>query len=215
MKNKQRNQITSKPLLRSYLAVTAGVGCASSVAEGAIQVVDLSEFSTPGGITSEVRLPGGDDVPDLRFNGNMDSFGYLARAGYSAFSRGVYDVVYRAGMVSFPDLAYRDLLIWSVRPGMGTGDMFEIGADNWVAFRDSEDRFGWLQLSLDDPTAPNSSAGLQLLTFAYDPDATSAADAPNLSEAVAAVNAVPEPSSLALLALGATGLAAHRKRKAA
>ena len=217
MKTKQRNQITSKPLLRSYLAVTAGVGCASCVAEGAIQVVDLSGLSTPGGSVNIVALPGGDAEPDIFFGGTFGGNGGLF-TGYAVFFYGVSRYVdpgaYRAGSMEFPTVAEGGVLWYSSYLGGPVGG-FEDGADNWVAFRDSENRFGWLQLSLDDASAPNASAGLQLLNFAYDPDATSAANAPNLSEAVAAVNAVPEPSSLALLALGATGLAAHRKRKAA
>ncbi len=50
---------------------------------------------------------------------------------------------------------------------------------------------------------------LQLKKFVNDDQATSGATAPNLSQAV---SALPGPSGLAFLALGAGGLLAHRRR---
>ena len=212
MKTKIRKKTSN---FTSYLALTAVVGCASSVAEGAIQVIDLSEVSTPGGAVTSVSVTNTyDGLPDIMFDGTDSYDGLIAATVSSAFygNGDGYFVVCKEGVCdrSFPTSVGADYAWW--RRGGGAGGGGSNGDDNWVAFKDSEDRYGWLHLSLVDSTAPNNAAGLQLLHFVYDDAATSTANAPNLSAAVAAVN-VPEPSSLALLALGSAGLVARRRRR--
>ena len=200
--------------LGSYLAVTAGVGCAASVAEGAIQVVDLSGVAT----TEFISLPAdtGDISIDLRL-ATVDSLsGTLVSLtgtsfygdvdipfGGESFARG-----YSAGPAAFP-IQSELYAAWFAFGESGGG--FQTGL-NYVAFKDSADNFGWLSFTLDSLT-PNSTEPISSFGhFVYDDTSTSPANAIPLETAIAAV---PEPSSLALLALGSVGLAARRQRKKA
>ena len=200
--------------LGSYLAVTAGVGCAASVAEGAIQVVDLSGVSTSG----ELILPAetGDELSDINiFSDTNAGFLFVTRdslfysdldgvGNASSIGRG-----YTVGPASFP-LDRDDFAQWYSAAGSGNGG-FQVGL-NYVAFKDSADNFGWLSFTLDSLTANSTSPISSFGHFVYDDTSTSPANAIPLETAIAAV---PEPSSLALLALGSVGLAARRQRKKA
>ena len=92
--------------LGSYLAVTAGVGCAASVAEGAIQVVDLSGVATTGFIPLPAET--GDATIDL-FISSDAIYGYLNSVTNTSFfdDREVRDYPgvaqgYTAGPATFP-----------------------------------------------------------------------------------------------------------------
>ena len=75
--------------LGSYLAVTAGAGCSASIATGAIQVINLSGFSTvPGG--PSVVIPGGDAAPDFYLD-NSANIGQLSQStGAYLFAADIY-----------------------------------------------------------------------------------------------------------------------------
>jgi len=90
----------------------------------------------------------------------------------------------------------------AVQPGPPTGEW--VGATNaflgmMVDVPNSSPHFGWVRLSVDD------DLGITLHDFAVESDS---------EKAILAGAGIPEPGSLGLLALGAAGLLAWRKRRA-
>lgn len=69
----------------------------------------------------------------------------------------------------------------------------------------SDTFYGWGEMMLNNVSGTNNGYGFQITRAYYD----------NAAGTPISVGAVPEPSSIALLAIGAGGLAAWRRRKAA
>ena len=131
MKTKQRNQITSKPLLRSYLAVTAGVGCAASVAEAATTVT-FFEQGAENDFGLSIYFIDESDVG----GGNAVSYpGALVVLGNDTnFSTGINDG-YLSGL-EFSSVAYLSSGFGLV--GGGSDRQFDFGAvqgdQNFISF---------------------------------------------------------------------------------
>ena len=202
---------TKTQRLQGYMATSLGLGACASSADAAMVVLDLSTISTPPSVF--IALPSGDGTDDFGFNSANSAYGYFLKLGSASFystnagSNNNSSPGYQQGPVSFGGTP-REFAMWTGYGNSPNG--FATGGNNWVAFKDTDNRYCWLNFSLDDPSLTNDTVDVQLLHFVYDDMATSIATAPNLSQAIAAI---PEPSSLSLLALGAVGIAARRERK--
>jgi len=199
---------SNKNHLRNYVALTGSLGCMASVTEGAIQVLDLSSISP---VSRSITFPNSDAIEDFQDSAGLLGYFITGRTSFYSDVPGLmgldrYASPYQSGPADFPSDP-DGLTGWAFFGAVGGG--FEIGT-NWVAFRDSEDRFGWLSFDLRALVPITDRPITSYNYFVFDPDSTSPADAISLDQAIAAV---PEPSGLALLALGATGLSARRARK--
>jgi PEP-CTERM motif len=211
MKKKIQNK------LGTYLAVTAGIGCAASVAKGAIVVVDLSSLTTATGVKT---IPGLDNYPDFDFRANGVA-GYINairnRSVFYSDSVGIRgNPTYGRGYQTTITIAFPNdpdqWILWHILGDTNSAG-FKAG-ENWVAFKDTSNKFGWLSFTLKSLGVNNTLPITSFGKFVYDDTSTSPANAITLQQAVAAAS-VPEPSGLMLLALGATGLVARRQRKKA
>ena len=197
--------------LGSYLAVTAGVGCAASVAEGAVVVTtfapgDVTSYEVPGVSSHTWAVKGhllyqGDFVVE---SGPKDN-GVFSSYSWGVFAQGGGGLDY-----TVPTLATNVAEYGFVGArGGDSGAVLDGDTVNYMA----------LDFTGEDTVRESvaafvfdGSGGGYIHAIARNEDGSSLSIPDGISNIT---SPVPEPSSLALLALGSVGLAARRRRKAA
>lgn len=194
----------------SFYEKTAGFALAAAAASG--QAHGAVVYNSSTGVTSTGDIsPLGGAVVGLEIGSSFSStaFGYVTGIGtvvfgedsLSGFFRNGGATVNGGGFVSAPPTQANFL-------DGGYLNNAQEGSDNYVAFRfTSADVnggapvYGWARIEL--PALENAEGNMKLVGWAYE----------NTGAAIA-VGAIPEPSGLALLALGAAGTTAfHRRRR--
>lgn len=215
--------------LGTHLAVAAWAGCAASVADAALVVVENpTAVRTANAVGNTIPESNYDPGSSFIFttNGSVvldwspgsDALG-AARMRVTGFDktfvRGTDLVTHFENRVDGGEFARAEFAYGTTTLIASAGAT--VGIDNWVmfgrsnvnenTFNDSSatfDQVSWARFTITDGLTPTMSVN----ALVYDDGGLPV----TLSQALASV---PEPSSPALLALGATGLAARRRRKKA
>lgn len=198
--------INKQNRLASYLTVAAGVGCAASAANGAVVFFGpgaqspTSTPATPAGISIGTTLLGG----NLAVNSSISTD--------ALFASDAANIQFTSGTDLTPT-SYSVSGLYADSNGDPVGGAVLNSDQNYINISfdgDSTVFEAVAQFSFD------GNGGGYLVAIATN-DAPNAADPLSISAGRALIEAatVPEPSSLALLALGASGIVIRRQRKKA
>ena len=233
-KNRRKSVSIDVKRLASYaIAGTAAVGCSTDMAEAGITYTSLNvtlndttdngqgigrnlTFTpTGGGANFNFALghslftpPGGSQAIGVAFGGDFGAGNNVQFAG-AIVGNSNYVAKLGAGVVisNLPPVTFiggnpLDFGTLAAGPGYGN-DQFLGAGPGFIGVKFNTDQFGWIRVNMSG--APINS--FTIVDYAY----------AGKGESIFAgqITAVPEPSSLCLLAMGSVGILAWRRRRAA
>lgn len=200
-----------------WLPGAMAVAAATNAQAATVQISFANSFVNQSGATNLTTDIGGDGSPDIAgdFRYSVESVSTSAKAIVRLLPGSIYALGdARAQNIKFYGSFYARVAVQSAADqGSGNGSR---SVTNFVAFTTNVQglgsRDGWLQLQASaNPSA--TTAKVEVLRFVFNVDESPLSKPDPSAIPFTEFSSIPEPSSLALLTLGAAGLFARRRRQ--
>jgi hypothetical protein len=207
--------------MMGYLAVTAGVGCASSAANAAVvfygNANNTNIQADPNGLLFQQNIR-----PEMFGGGTFLQVGSINQINTVYFGRNFVEAFTRGSDLATTEAVGRQLVYHStLNPGGFSQNAIQ-GDQNYanISFNGNDSVYEAVAQFYFDGSRGGYLMAIATINDIPNPQDLSAVGGLGLSisagkDMIDAAAAIPEPSSLALLALGATGLIARRRRQQA